>query len=264
MVPPRGAGGLARRWAESHRVLDTGTYPPLGPLVAMSLDKAVGITFRAWPFWLADVALSAIGGFASPFAGFVVSMASLAYWAFAAYANAARLERPEYRMTGSRVLTLIGISMLGGLITEIGFFFLVIPGVWVGNGLSMSAIAAVADDLGLGDAFEQSWKYTTDGFWNTLGFNVVVALAMSAIVFVGYAIGAALIALIPAAVVGGQAGVLDSRSGAMPAPMIGLLFGVGASLYVFALSLAYQAHAVAQLHWWRGLKRNYKPIAGEI
>ena len=96
--------------------------------------------------------LSAASGFLGVTFALVSSMAFAIYWAFACYANAVRLERPEYRMTAARVLSLVGLSIGTGLLIEIGFLLFVVPGVYVGTKYSMAAIVAVADDVGVNSA----------------------------------------------------------------------------------------------------------------
>jgi hypothetical protein len=237
-------------------VPDQRQLPPLGPLVAASLDKAVTIIVRNWVLWAVALAASALSGAAFSLAGFLPAVAIALYWSCAAYANAARLERPDYRMNASTVLTLFGASFFGGLATEVGFFVLVVPGVWIGNSLSMTAIAAVADDLPLGAAFDRSWRTVEGQFWSTIGFNVVVYLAMVGVTVAGYVVLLGLIALASNAFPSTEFTGWSSIS-----PLMGAMFGAGALLYTLAISLTYQMHAIAQLHWYRALQSPRNPIS---
>jgi len=230
-------------------VLDQRRVPPVGPLVAASLDKAVVIFVRNWILWVVALAAGALGGALSPLAAFVPAAVIAVYWSCAAYANAARLERPEYRMNASTVLTLIAASFFGGLATEFGLFLFVVPGIWIGNKLSMTAIAAVLDDLPLGLAFDRSWRAIEGQFWTTLGFNVVVWLAMLGVTVAGYAILLGLVALVSTGFPSTEFTGWSSFS-----PIMSALFGAGVLLYTLAICLTYQMHAIAQLHWYRALQ----------
>lgn len=230
-------------------VLDQRRVPPLGPLVAASLDKAVVIFVRNWILWVVALAVAVCGGVAFPLWALVPAAAIALYWSCAAYANAARLERPDYRMNASTVLTLFGASFFGGLATELGFFLLVVPGIWIGNKLSLTAIAAVLDDLPLGMAFDRSWRTIEGQFWTTLGFNVVVWLAMLGVTVAGYAV---LLGLVTMVSTGFQSAGFTGQSSY--SPLMGALFGAGVQIYTLAICLTYQMHAIAQLHWYRALQ----------
>jgi hypothetical protein len=228
--------------------------PNLGPLVAMAFDKAVTIIVGQWKVLLIVVVLSTAGGFYGVSFALLPSIAFAVYWAIACYAHAVRLERPEYRMRARRAITLVGLYIGTGLLFELGILLLVVPGVYFGTKYSMASIVAVTDDVGVNASGSRSWALTTNVFWPTLGFNVALYLAMMALSVVGYIIGLV--------VIGGLAQLLIASGGMHPPAangdltgLFGALVGFFFCIYVIAISVAYQAHAVAQLYWLRALER---------
>jgi hypothetical protein len=228
--------------------------PSLGPLVAMAFDKAVTIVVGQWQVLLFVLLLSTVGGFYSVTFAVLPPVFFAAYWAIACYAHAVRLERPEYRMRAARALTLVGLYIGTGLLFELGILLFVVPGLYFGTKYSMASIIAVTDDVGVNAAGSRSWSLTTSAFWSTLGFNVVLYFAMLALTLVGYIIGIAVLA--------GLSQLLITSGGAHPSTpnsvlvgLLGALAGCCISVYVIAICVAYQAHAVAQLYWLRALER---------
>ena len=226
--------------------------PNLGPLVAMAFDKAVTIVVGQWKLLLVVVLLSTVGGLYGVSFALLPSIGFAVYWAIACYAHAVRLERPDYRMRAARALTLVGLYIGTGLLFELGILLFVVPGVYFGTKYSMASIIAVTDDVGVNASGSRSWSLTTNSFWSTLGFNVVLYFAMMALSLFGYIIGIV--------VVGGLAQWLIVSGGHPPGPNdlggpFGALLGFFFCVYVIAISVAYQAHAVAQLYWLRALER---------
>jgi hypothetical protein len=237
--------------------------PNLGPLVAMAFDKAVTIVVGQWKALLFVVMLSTVGGFYGFSFALWPSIVFAIYWAVACYAHAVRLERPDYRMRARRAFTLVGLYIGTGLLFELGVLLFVVPGVYFGTKYSMASIIAVIDDVGVNASGTRSWALTTNAFWPTLGFNVVLYLAMFALSLVGYIIGIA--------VVGGLAQLLISSGGIHPPAtngnvtgLFGALVGFFFCVYVIAISVAYQAHAVAQLYWLRALERRANAAAAAV
>ena len=229
-------------------------FPTLGPLVALSLDKAVAIVVGRWPLMVTIFLMSVVGGLYGLLFAALPPILLAIYWSFAAYANAVRLERPAYRMTASRAWSLVGIYVGVGFVVEFGLLLFIVPGAYLGNKLSMASIVAAVDDVGVSAAMNRSWSLTDYGFWKTLAFNVVVWLAMMAVSAIGY--------IISAAVIAASYRWLSTLGGANAAPVNGDVSGVLGALagfclcgYVIGICLAYQAHAVAQLYWLRALEQ---------
>jgi hypothetical protein len=234
-------GGISRPW----NLAGVTSFPPLGPLLATAFDKSVGIMAARWMLMVAVVLASAIFGLFNAGLGYVPGEFFLIYWTYAVYANAARLENPSYGMGFGKVLTLLGIFIGVGILTELCLLLLIIPGIYVGNRYSMSPVAAVVDDVKMNDATKRSWALTENTFWPTLGFNVVVWLGMFAVIILGYVL-----------FVGIAAGLMTrAEPGTILSGLPGAIVSVGFAVYVLAIGYAYQAHAVAQLYWYRALER---------
>jgi hypothetical protein len=242
-----GAKRLLPKGAISHpwNVASVTSFPPLGPLLATAFDKSVGIMASRWMLMVAVVVASAIFGFFNGSLGLLPGELFLIYWTYAVYANAARLENPSYAMNFGKVMTLVGIFIGVGILTELGLLLLIVPGIYVGNRYSMSPIAAVVDDLKMNDATKRSWALTGNTFWPTLGFNVVVWLGMIAVIILGYML-----------FVGIAIGLMSrAEPGVTLAGLSGAIVSLGFSVYILAIAYAFQAHAVAQLYWYRALER---------
>lgn len=236
--------------------------PNLGPLVAMAFDKAVTIVVGQWKLLLIVLMMSTVGGLYGLSFAVLPSIAFAIYWAVACYAHAVRLERPDYRMKAARARTLVGLYIGTGLLIELGILFFVVPGVYFGTKYSMASIIAATDDVGVNAAGSRSWSLTTNAFWSTLGFNVALYFAMLALTLVGYIIGVAVLAglaqlLIP------SGGVHAAAQNDALGGVYGALAGFCICVYVIAISVAYQAHAVAQLYWLRALERRANAAVAE-
>ena len=198
-----------------------------------------------WMLLVAVVVASAIFGLFNAGLGYLPGEFFLVYWTYAVYANAARLENPAYAMNFGKVMSLIGIFLGVGILTELCLLLLIVPGIYVGNRYSMSPIASVLDDLKMNDAMKRSWALTENTFWPTLGFNVVVWLGMIAVIILGYVL-----------FVGIAAGLfVKAEPGTILTGLPGAIVSVGFAVYALAIAYAYQAHAVAQLYWYRALER---------
>jgi hypothetical protein len=219
------------------------SQPALGPLLAVAYDKAVGIMASRWKVFAGLVIVSSIAGYRSFNAGVIPSELFLIYWTFAVYANAARLAGPAYRMHFGKALTLLGTYLGVGLLTEICFFALIVPGIWVGNRYSMSTTVAVIEDKNMNDATKRSWEMTADAFWPTLGFNAAVWFGMLAVI-----VGSYFALTMFASVVDSLIGPVASTGG-----LRGCALDAGLALFAIALMYANQAQVLAQLYWYRWL-----------
>jgi hypothetical protein len=220
-------------------------YPSLGPLLGTTFDKAVGIMVSRWKLLLVITIASVAVGTLDPALGAQIFNFFIIYWNFAAFANAVRLFDPSYKMTAGKVVTLIGINVGVGLATLLGLLFFIVPGVWLGNKYSLSAIVAVAEDKGMRLATDRSWALTTGAFWPTLGFNVVVWIGYIGVVLVGYFMLGFLT----------QFGFPDVEGSEVHAstPLMNAVSMVADAVYNLSIVYAAQAVIVAQLYWYRAL-----------
>jgi hypothetical protein len=98
---------------------------------------------------------------------------------------------PEGRLWG-----LLGISLLYGvaaiplgILMILGFIMLILPGlavlvgiIYLATRLTMSWVAYMErPEMGMFDAFAQSWRLTADNFWRTLAISFVVAVVSTII-----------------------------------------------------------------------------------
>jgi hypothetical protein len=260
-----GVSGAQKGWdstipRERTDLVRDSPLPNLGPLVAMAFDKAVAIVVGQWKPILIVLLVSTVGGYYGVSFAILPSMAFAVYWGVACYAHAVRLERPDYRMTAARVRTLIGLYIGTGLLFELGILLFVVPGVYFGTKYSMASIIAVTDDVGVNAAGSRSWTLTTNTFWRTLGFNVALYFAMLALTLVGYVIGIVVLAAL-AQVLIPSGGMHPQTQNDALGGLYGAIAGFCICVYVIAISVAYQAHAVAQLYWLRALERRATPPA---
>jgi hypothetical protein len=98
---------------------------------------------------------------------------------FFALAAAARTVRPEFRMTFINVLAVIGIGILVGVVTELGIFLLIVPGVWIAVKWSQAIWSYLLSEGK--SPFEESWQITTGHFWETFGFNILLSLVITVV-----------------------------------------------------------------------------------
>jgi hypothetical protein len=220
-------------------------YPSLGPLLGTTFDKAVGIMVSRWKVLLI-VAISsiAVGTFNTALGPLIFNF-FLIYWGYTALANAIRLFDPSYKMTAEKVVTLIGINISVGFVDILGFLFLLVPGIWVSNKLSLSEIIAVAEDKSAFEAMPRSWALTTGAFGPTLVFNFVLGLGYLGVVLAGYLMLGFL----------AQFGFPDVESGTVRSatPLQNAIAMVADAIYNLSIAYATQAVIVAQLYWYRAL-----------
>ena len=225
---------------------DAFTFPALGPLLGKSFDQAVQIVVSRWRVFACVGAAAIVGGLISVFVGLLILYGFLIYWSFAALANAVRIFDPAYRMSGGKAATIVGISISVGLLTELGLMAFIIPGIWVYNKYSMSLMIAAVEDKGVGAAITRSWKLTTNAFWPTLWFNVVVVLCYVAVIVVGYVITVGIASFI----------LVQSAAVHPAAQAIAIVLGLCIlAIYYLCLAYATQAQMIAQRYWLEGLLR---------
>ncbi|MBV8067094.1 MAG: hypothetical protein JO113_03875, partial [Candidatus Eremiobacteraeota bacterium] len=148
--------------------------------------------------------------------------------AFFAIAAAARIVRPAFKMTVATVLILLGIAIVVGICTEVGFFLLVVPGVWWGVKLSQTIWAYLLTEGE--NPFQESWQMTTGHFWETLVFFILASI------FVTLAL--AVVFFLPAVI-------------AYVVPFSGVIF---VPLAFFGYTYAYHVSILANMRWMLELR----------
>ncbi len=88
----------------------------------------------------------------------------------------ARTVRPEFVMTVGRVFGIIGILIALGVVVDIGFILLIVPGVYMLVKWSQTVWTYL---LGEGkNPFGESFEITKGHFWHTLGFALLLGVAV--------------------------------------------------------------------------------------
>jgi hypothetical protein len=114
---------------------------------------------------------------------------------FFAVPAALRTVRPEFEMTFIRILAMMGIGIVIGVVSELGFFLLIVPGVLMFVKWSQATWVYL-----LGDGknpFGESWEITTGHFWETFGFFFLLELVLTILLIVGYFLPAVIAIFVP-------------------------------------------------------------------
>ena len=230
--------------------------PPLGPLLGASFDRAFTIIGRSWKSFALVSAIAVLAGAFNFFLGFCALAGFVTYWYYASLANAIRLEDPSYAMDAGVVIRLIGLGIVYGLVVEIGFFLLLIPGIYVANIWSLAPLILVKEKLGVGEALQRSGAVIGPVFWPTLGFNILAGLAVFAVAFAGIVIGEAVFFGVLSA-----SGALSGHPSSAAAPAVfagplAMAIVAAYAVYFSAIAYTYQAKDVAMLNWYNGLRRS--------
>ena len=228
--------------------------PPLGPLLGASFDRAFTIMTRNWMLLAGVVFVALVAGAVNYLAAAALVFCFLIYWYFTSLANTVRLANPAYRMTAGTAMRLLGLSIVYGLAVDLGLLLLIVPGIYIANKWSLAPLILAKEDADMSTAMSRSWAVTDQFFWPTLGFNILAALAMFAVVIVGYVlavgVGAGLFAVSSA----GQAPAAYAPGSATLGGMFGVVIALVYCIYVMVLAYTYQAKDVALLNWYDGLK----------
>lgn len=76
---------------------------------------------------------------------------------------------------------LIGLFIVIGIATMIGFLFLIIPGIYVATKLSLAPSIFIVDEEDFGEALSRSWEITKDNWWFTFGVSFVMSIIVNVI-----------------------------------------------------------------------------------
>lgn len=234
--------------------------PGVGPLLGAAFDKAVVLFAARWRLLVAVSIAALLGGFLNIFVGFAVLWLFSIYWVFASFANTIRLHAADYRMGAADVARLIAIGIIYGIAVEIGFFLLIVPGVYLAVKWSLAQLICVVERCGVFEAFERSADITTGIFWQTLWFNIAAGFAVAAVAFAGYVIGVGTFGLLS---VWWSNKVHPEQFGGGGA--LGVVMTLLFAIYVLAICFSYQAKDVALLYWYEALmqRRRAKPLMQE-
>jgi Membrane domain of glycerophosphoryl diester phosphodiesterase len=81
-----------------------------------------------------------------------------------------------WRRAKGRIWALLGLAVLTGLATVLGFLLLVVPGLLIFVGWSMAAPALLLEGQGVAGAIRRSWALTRGSFWRVFGILVLTAI----------------------------------------------------------------------------------------
>lgn len=76
---------------------------------------------------------------------------------------------------------LIGLFIVIGVATMIGFLLLIIPGIYVATKLSLAPSIFIIENEDFGEALSRSWQVTQDNWWFTFGVSFVMSLIVNVI-----------------------------------------------------------------------------------
>jgi hypothetical protein len=183
--------------------MQTSPQPSIGEIIDRAFRDALPVMRSRTPVYGVLAAIAALGGLFLPFAHAMGStpvegtrlqlalqppnvLGAIAI--FFVIPTVARTVRPEFRMTVGRVFGLIGIAIAIGVVVEVGFLLLIVPGVYMAVKWSQAQWAYL---LGEGkNPFGESFEMTKGHFWHTLGFSILLALAagvvLAPIALLGY------------------------------------------------------------------------------
>jgi hypothetical protein len=107
----------------------------------------------------------------------------------------ARTVRPAFVMTVGRVFGLIGVLIALGVVVDIGFMLLIVPGVYMLGKWSQTVWTYL---LGEGkNPFGESFEITKGHFWHTLGFALLLGIAVVVPLAVVFFCAAAIAGAVP-------------------------------------------------------------------
>jgi hypothetical protein len=95
----------------------------------------------------------------------------------------------SYGYALSRLGGLIGLALLVGIVSFVGYLFLVIPGVIIAVFLSMAVPAFIVERKGVMDSMSRSWELVSGFWWHTIGVIVVASILASIVNGIFGAIG---------------------------------------------------------------------------
>ena len=95
----------------------------------------------------------------------------------------------SFRVASSKIFSLIGAALLVGIITLIGLFLFIIPGILFYVWYSLSAQAVILESKSAKASLSRSKELVKGNFWKTFGLIVVIMMIMGIINLIGTVIG---------------------------------------------------------------------------
>lgn len=155
-------------------------------LVMIVLGALIGLVFALTSRGQEDMLQGALFGCD-------IAIVVVSYYAIAA---AVRTLNPSYRMTVGQFFGILGYSLLAGLLTMIASFVFVIPAFWVGPKVLLTPYVYAITN-GAPGALEKSWNMTTGYYWPTLGFYILLGLAVGVLAMIAFGIAGAISYAVP-------------------------------------------------------------------
>ncbi|WP_462317802.1 hypothetical protein [Marinilabilia sp.] len=94
---------------------------------------------------------------------------------------------------------IIGFSILGSIIVTVGFFLLIIPGIYLSVPMAFLLFVKVIEDKSLGDTFSRCFQLVRNNWWITFGIIILAYIIISIVSW---------LFSVPALIVGGIQGFL--------------------------------------------------------
>lgn len=94
---------------------------------------------------------------------------------------------------------IIGFSILGSIIVTVGFFLLIIPGIYLSVPMAFLLFVKVIEDKNLGDTFSRCFQLVRNNWWITFGIIILAYIIISIVSW---------LFSVPALIVGGIQGFL--------------------------------------------------------
>jgi hypothetical protein len=155
-------------------------------LIMIVLGAVIGFAFALTSRGREDMLQGAL-------VGCDLAIVVVSYYAIAA---AVRTLNPSYRMTVGQFFGILGYSLLAGLLTMVASFVFIIPAFWVGPKVLLTPYTYAITN-GAPGALEKTWNMTTGYYWPTLGFLILLGLAVGVLAMVAFGIAGALIYMAP-------------------------------------------------------------------
>jgi hypothetical protein len=90
-----------------------------------------------------------------------------------------------WRATMRRFWAILGLGVLRFMLIGVGFFFFMVPGIFLSIRLLVAPVALVVEGAGPASALERSWRLTNGQWWRTCGVEVLkVVMLLAAYVLI--------------------------------------------------------------------------------
>jgi len=86
-----------------------------------------------------------------------------------------------WKRARGQVFNYLGLAFLVGLVSVLGFLLCVIPGIWLGIGLSLSFTVLAIERMGSTAAMRRSWELVKEHWWETFLIVLVMGLIQGVI-----------------------------------------------------------------------------------